>query len=201
VLLAVLVAGGGAFAATRLVGGGGNNSAGSSSTAASIAPTTTQASIGTEGSTAQSDAGKTPPSQSSAPSLPGQYAAAGRVFNEYWSGIASGDYNDAYDLYYPGYAVSRSAFAAAENDARPQVALNALGSTPRSHNGDIVTLNARVILRDRLGQYAGECRLLTGWVRFERYGTEWYYRPGAIGGVEPDFAKSPQVLNGDPRCP
>jgi hypothetical protein len=142
------------------------------------------------------------PSARSKPSVSKAYAEPIRVLRQYWKRIATGNYSAAYSAYYPGFGLSRSQFIQAENDAKPTIALKTLKVAARSQKGKLVTLNVRLVLRDRTGQYAGQCRLLSGWVRFQRYGARWYYRPGAIGGVEPDFAKHPRVLAADdPRCP
>lgn len=135
-------------------------------------------------------------------SAPGAYGEPIRVLRQYWKRIAAGNYSAAYSAYYSGFALSRAQFVQAENDAKPSVALNTLKLPPRSQKGKLVTLNVSLVLRDRTGQYAGQCRLLAGWVRLERNGGRWYYRPGAVGGVEPNFAKHPRVLAADdPRCP
>jgi hypothetical protein len=205
-LLGVAVVGGGAYAATQLIGGG---SSGTTTTVVTTVPTTPPtegavASAGAENPTAPSGEGtKTAPQGGGTTSVPpGPYADPSRVLRRHWSLIAAGDYNGAYDLFYPGYNTRRSAWVKSENDARPDVALNTLRVTPRSHNGNVVTLNASLVIRDRIGQFAGQCRLLSGWVRFEQYGARWYYRPGLIGGVKPDFAANPQLLStSDPRCP
>jgi hypothetical protein len=214
VVAGVLVAAGGAFAAVRLTSG---DNGGGESVAAATAP-------GAEGDaateTVAGDAGGTAPagfpstvrddraksagqnrSAGAEPSRTGPYAGAMDLFERYWKEVAAGDYEAAYGLYYPGWETTEQDFVAAEREANPKVAVDSLRMKPRTNDGSTVTLDTSIVLRDRSGQYAGQCRLLSGWVRFQRYGSQWKYRPGIIGGEQPSFAQAPENITGDPECP
>lgn len=135
----------------------------------------------------------------------GAYGQSMKVFRDYWARIGAGDYAGAYEAYDPGYesraSTSLTDFVSEEGKYEPRVAMHSLQMTPRSHRGGIVTLDVSLAIEDITGPYAGECRLLSGWARFAKIGSRWYYRPGPLDGVKPSFATAPQVLYGDSRCP
>lgn len=121
------------------------------------------------------------------------------VLLRHFEAINDGDPSAAWNLLHPDYRAAQGGWVneREQTDARIDVReISRIGSD----GPDVMRLDAEIVAADTAGPEAGVCRLFSGWVRMQRSGGQWRYRPGTINGVKPEFSESARTLNADPRC-
>lgn len=124
--------------------------------------------------------------------VPSELEEARGTFRAHWRAIADGRYDDAYDLFHPGYDADRAGWISTHETEATLVNMYGIAVEPGSTEprGDEYWLYVEVPLRDGGGAYAGDCRLFYGEVRLARSDGELLYRPGVYQGREGTFGRS-----------
>lgn len=124
------------------------------------------------------------------------------AFRRHWELVDKGAYEDAADLFHPTWPEKTAdAWVEYESGHRPGVDLDSFTASPRSGPaGGVAKLDAQVVTANTAGDDHA-CRRFGGWVRMQRAGGEWRYRPGQLDDEgRPTFRELEELSEDDPRC-